>query len=112
MKKIAYVGVDYHLNVLAIASVIEGTKKVYETIRFKNKDKPMATYLKKLSETFELKLCYEASSNGYSFQRKVRPWGYHCDVIARPLFPRKVATAERMTSGTPRTLPSRTPMVC
>ena len=89
MKKIAYVGVDYHLNVLAIANVIEDTKKIYETIRFKNHDKLMAQYLKKLSEQFELKLCYEASSSGYSFQRKVRSWGYHCDVIAPALIPKK-----------------------
>lgn len=99
MKKIAYVGVDYHLDVVTIASAIEGTKKIYETIRLKNNDKLMAKYLKKISEKFELKLCYEASSSGYSFQRKVRSWGYHCDVIAPAVIPKK--PGERRKNGLP-----------
>jgi transposase len=46
-------------------------------------------YMTKLSERFEIKACYEASSNGYSFQRKMAAWGYPCDVIAPSLIPRK-----------------------
>jgi transposase len=89
MKKIAYVGVDYHLNVLAIAVMIEGHKKIYECIRLKNRDKLISKYLKKLSDQFELRLCYEASFSGYSFQRKVTSWGYQCDVIAPALIAKK-----------------------
>lgn len=89
MKKIAYIGVDYHLNVLAIAVMIENSKKIYETIRLKNHDKLISKYLKKLSEQFDLRMCYEASFSGYSFQRKVMSWGYHCDVIAPSLIPKK-----------------------
>jgi transposase len=89
MKKIAYIGVDYHLNVLAIAVMIENTKKTYETIRLKNHDNLISKYLKKLSDLFELRIYYEASFSGYSFQRKVMSWGYHCDVIAPSLIPKK-----------------------
>ena len=88
-KKIAYVGVDYHLNSLSMAVMIEGQKKVYETIRIKNEDKVAHKYMKKLSREFEIKACYEASTNGYAFQRKMKSWGYHCDVIAPSLIPRK-----------------------
>lgn len=45
--------------------------------------------MKKLSEQFDIKACYEASSSGYSFQRKMAAWGYHCDVIAPSLVPKK-----------------------
>ncbi len=31
-KKIAYVGIDYHINLLSIAVVIEGEKDLYQTI--------------------------------------------------------------------------------
>jgi len=31
MKKIAYVGIDYHINLLSIAVVIEGEKELYRT---------------------------------------------------------------------------------
>jgi transposase len=89
MKKIAYVGIDYHLNSLSVAVIIEGQKDFLETIHLKNVNKVIAKYLKRLSDQFDLRVCYEASSSGYTFQRKVTSWGYHCDVIAPSLVPKK-----------------------
>lgn len=89
MKKIAYVGIDYHKNLLAIAVIVDAQKKFYETIRIKNDDKLIVKYMKKLSKQFQIKACYEASSSGYVFQRKMTSWGFHCDVIAPSLIPRK-----------------------
>ena len=89
MKKIAYLGIDYHLNFLMVAMMIEGNKEPDEMIRLKNDDKVIRKYMSKLSEEFEIKACYEASTNGYCFQRKMASWGYHCDVIAPSLIPRK-----------------------
>ena len=40
-KKIAYVGIDYHMDLLSVAVMIEGAKKIYDTIRLANKDKVM-----------------------------------------------------------------------
>ena len=88
-KKIAYVGIDYHLNSLSIAVLIDGQKKLYDTIRLKNVDKIISKYMKKLSRDFEIRACYEASTNGYAFQRKMTNWGYPCDVIAPSLIPKK-----------------------
>jgi hypothetical protein len=68
MSKIAYVGIDYHLNSLSIAVRVEGEKTSYETVRLKNDDKMIRKYMSKLSEQFQIKACYEASTNGYSFQ--------------------------------------------
>ncbi len=70
MKKIAYVGIDYHMNVVAIAVIIEGEKDFYDTIRLKNTDKLVGQYLQKLSPHFTIKACYEASSSGYCFQKQ------------------------------------------
>ena len=67
MKKLAYVGIDYHLDFLAIAVVIEGQKKIHETVRIGNQDKVIRKYLKKLSRGFRIKACYEASCKGYAF---------------------------------------------
>ena len=89
MKKIAYVGIDYHLKTLTCAVLIEGEKELFDTIRFINTDKNIKKYMKKLSDTYEIRACYEASCNGYSFQRKMQSWGYHCDVIAPSLIPKK-----------------------
>ncbi len=89
MKKTAYVGVDYHVNTLTLAVKVEGTNDFYETIHLINEDKIIKKYLRKLSERYELRICYEACSSGYTFQRKLISWGYHCDVIAPSLVPRK-----------------------
>jgi transposase len=89
MKKIAYVGVDYHLNQISIAVMIEGQRDFHDTIRLKNEDKIIKKYMKKLSKDYEVKSCYEASSSGYVFQRKMNAWGYACDVIAPSLIPKK-----------------------
>jgi transposase len=89
MKKIAYLGIDYHLNFLMVAMMIEGNKEPDEMMRLKNDDKVIRKYMSKLSEQFEIKACYEASTNGYCFQRKMASWGHHCDVIAPSLIPRK-----------------------
>ena len=89
MKKIAFVGVDYHIGSLSIAAMTAGEKQPFEMIRLRNEDKVVRKYMSKLSEQFEIHACYEASSSGYSFQRKMNAWGYHCDVIAPSLIPRK-----------------------
>jgi hypothetical protein len=33
MKKIAYIGIDYHLNHVTLAVMIEGKRKFHDTIR-------------------------------------------------------------------------------
>jgi len=89
MKKIAYVGIDYHQNTLTIAVRIEDKKDIHETIRMRNEDKIIRKYMKKLSVKFNIKACYEASSSGYYFQRKMKSWGYDCEVIAPSSLPKK-----------------------
>lgn len=95
MKKVAYVGVDYHMNSLSIAVVIEGEKKIHQMIRLANEDKVIRKYFGKLSRDFEIRSCYEASCNGYAFQRKMKAWGYACDVIAPALIPRKAGNRRK-----------------
>ncbi len=110
MKKIAYVGIDYHMNIVAIAVIIEGEKEFYDTIRLKNSDKLIAKYMEKLSHHFTIKACYEASSSGYCFQRKMQAWGYHCDVIAPHWYRKNPVAGVRMTSAMPGNWPSIMPM--
>ncbi len=88
-KKIAYVGIDYHSETLSLAVMVDGEKDFLSSLTMKNNDKNILKYLKKLSKEYEIKACYEASCNGYSFQRKMKKWGFHCDVIAPSLIPKK-----------------------
>lgn len=95
MKKVAYVGVDYHMNSLSIAVVVEGEKRIHQMIRLANDDKVIVKYFKKLSAEFEIRACYEASCSGYAFQRKMKNWGYACEVIAPALIPRKAGNRRK-----------------
>jgi len=88
-KKIAYIGIDYHSETLSLAVKVEGSKDFFDTLTMKNNDKSILKYMKKLSKEFEIRACYEASCNGYTFQRKMENWGFHCDVIAPSLIPKK-----------------------
>ena len=89
MRRIAYVGVDYHSNTISMAVLIEGEKLFHSDIVLRNDDKMIHKHLKKLSKDYELRVCYEASCCGYVFQRKLRTWGYECEVIAPSLIPKK-----------------------
>ena len=89
MKKIAYVGIDYHVKSVSIAVIVEGEKQFCDLVRLPNMDKTISKYMKKLSNSFQIKACYEASCNGYTFQRKMSSWGYNCEVIAPSLIPKK-----------------------
>jgi len=89
MKNIAYVGIDYHLKSLTIAVMIESQNQFHDVITMSNEDKLITKYMKKLAKDFEINACYEASFSGYSFKRKMESWGYHCDVIAPSLIPKK-----------------------
>ena len=80
---------------MSLAVIIEGQKKICEMIRLKNEDKVIRKYMKKLSGDYEIKSCYEASCNGYAFQRKMREWGYHCEVIAPSLIPKKAGARRK-----------------
>jgi len=89
MKKLAYVGVDYHIKTVTIAVYLADEKQFHDTRHLTNDDKTIKKYMKKLSKLFQIKICYEASSSGYVFQRKMQALGYHCDVIAPSLVPKK-----------------------
>ena len=89
MKKLAYVGVDYHVKTITISVYLPDEQKFLETTRLNNTDKGITKHMKKLSKQFDLKICYEASGSGYVFQRKMKALGFHCDVIAPSMAPRK-----------------------
>ena len=89
MNKIAYIGIDYHLETVTIAIMIDGEKEFFDTTRMRNQDKNIKKYIKKISKDYVVQACYEASCNGYTFQRKMNNWGFHCDVIAPSLIPKK-----------------------
>jgi hypothetical protein len=47
MKRVAYVGVDYHVNPVSVAVLIEGVSDFLDCIHIRNEDKMIRKYLKK-----------------------------------------------------------------
>lgn len=89
MKKIAYVGIDYHQAFLAVVVLPEGVTFPYQKVQLDNDPKKIKKYMDKLSEQYDIKTCYEASSCGYVFHRQMQEWGYPCQVVAPSKIPTK-----------------------
>jgi transposase len=89
MKKIQYVALDVDdksFHGCIVKSDHDGE------VDFKSR--PTAGALMKVLESkkaegYEMKICYEATYLGYALQRQLTRRGYHCDVIAPSLTPRK-----------------------
>lgn len=89
MSKIAYVGIDYHQDLLAIVVLPEGSAPPVERVELANDPKKIKKYMDKLSKRYEIKSCYEASSCGYFFHRQMLSWGYSCELAAPSKIPQK-----------------------
>jgi hypothetical protein len=70
MKKVSHVGVDYHVQTITIAVYLSDEKRFLETAHLSNDDKVITKHMKKLSQQFDLRICYEASGSGYTFSEK------------------------------------------
>jgi transposase len=96
MKKLNYIGLDVHKkNIVMGESRKSGEAQI--TGEFLNTDsgiKKFLTRLNKLSEEFELKICYEAGPCGYALKRILDTKGYSCEIIAPSLIP--IATGNKI----------------
>jgi len=86
-KKIAYVGLDVHKNSITMALFIEQRKDEEFTKKLSSNLNSLFKLIKKLSEEFHLRVCYEASGCGYSIYRKLIRHGIDCIVVAPSLIP-------------------------
>lgn len=89
MKKINYIGLDVHKkNIVMGESTENGKAKI--TGEFLNTEagvKKLLNKLNKLSEEYELKICYEAGPCGFALKRIFDSKEYNCNIIAPSLIP-------------------------
>ncbi|MFH1305649.1 MAG: IS110 family transposase [Candidatus Omnitrophota bacterium] len=89
MKSVAYAGNDVHQGRVVISVYErEGREPILEKTIMTDKAK-VQKYYKKLSRTYEVKACYEASGSGYVFYRWLKEIGIECEVIAPSLIPER-----------------------
>lgn len=88
MDQNIYVGLDVHANSIT-AAVLSGNNKDAEIINLSSDLMKIRRLFRRLSEKGQVRACYEASGAGFVLQRSLTENGFHCDVIAPSLIPRK-----------------------
>jgi len=83
-----WVGLDVHQNSIT-AAILEGDAHEPEVIRMNSDLNTVRRMFRRLSERGVPRSCYEASGAGYVLQRVLDNDGFHCEVIAPSLIPRK-----------------------
>jgi transposase len=88
MSKIRFIGLDVHVDTIAIA-VAEPDGEVRSIGVIRNRPEDLRKAVHKLGPAEQLRVCYEAGPNGYAVYWQLAELGIHCDVIAPSLIPVK-----------------------
>jgi transposase len=83
-----YVGLDVHAKSIT-AAILYGDSPDAEVINLSYDLMKLRRLFRRLSEKGQVRACYEASGAGFVLQRSLTQNGFHCDVIAPSLIPRK-----------------------
>lgn len=89
MGKVNYIGLDVHKKNIVMGESREiGESSI--TGEYPNTDSGIKKFLQKLnklSEGYEIKICYEAGPCGYALKRILESKGFNCDIAAPSLIP-------------------------
>ena len=88
MNQCIYVGLDVHLNSIT-AAVLDGDVKAPQVIKLSGDLMQTRRLFRRLAKKGPVRACYEASGAGFVLQRVLTKDGFHCEVIAPSLIPRK-----------------------
>ena len=85
-----YVGLDVHKSTIAVAIAVAGRRSPVSWGIIENTPESLRRMMKKVCKDGEaVAFCYEAGPCGYEVYRQMVSLGYHCDVVAPSLIPRK-----------------------
>ena len=88
MSKYIWVGLDVHLDSIT-AAILDGNAQEPEVVTLSGDLMKVRRLFRRLSRKGPVRACYEASGSGYVLQRVLSRDGFHCEVIAPSLIPRK-----------------------
>lgn len=83
-----WVGLDVHQSSVT-AAVLHGNSEKVQVIRLPGEVIAVRKLMRRLSKEGAPRSCYEASGAGYVLKRMLDRDGFHCEVIAPSLIPRK-----------------------
>ena len=82
MKRVAYVGLDAHQESITVAVLPRDAEQFAFEARIENRYAAVLKLMRRLSEEYELRCCYEASGGGYVLHRWLRKMEIACAVVA------------------------------
>jgi len=88
MNQCIYVGLDVHLHSIT-AAILDGEGQDPQVITLSGDLMQTRRLFRRLAKKGPVRSCYEASGAGFVLQRVLSRDGFHCDVIAPSLIPRK-----------------------
>ena len=89
MNQEIVVGLDVHAESIT-AVILKGDSQDAEVITLSADLMKVRRLFRRLAATARVRACYEASGAGFVLQRVLTDDGFHCDVIAPSLIPRKL----------------------
>jgi transposase len=88
MSEYIHVGLDVHQNSITAAILYSGSDQA-EIVRLSGDLMKTRRLFRRLARKGPVRSCYEASGAGFVLHRVLKDDGFHCDVIAPSLIPKK-----------------------
>lgn len=88
MSQYIWVGLDVHLDSIT-AAILDGDVQAPEVVTLSGDLMQTRRLFRRLARKGPVRACYEASGAGFVLQRVLTRDGFHCEVIAPSLIPRK-----------------------
>jgi len=88
MNKYTWIGLDVHKESIT-AAILEGDSQAPDVVKTSGDLTKVRRLFRRLSKKGPIRACYEASGAGFVLHRALTRDGYHCEVIAPSLIPRK-----------------------
>lgn len=88
MNQYTWVGLDVHADSIT-AAILEGERENVQILKLSGDLMKVRRLFRRLSKKGPVRSCYEASGAGFVLHRVLADDGFHCDVIAPSLIPRK-----------------------
>ena len=88
MNQYIWIGLDVHVESIT-AAILEGDRSDAEVVKLSGDLMKVRRLFRRLSKKGAIRACYEASGAGFVLHRVLTRDGFHCQVIAPSLIPRK-----------------------
>lgn len=88
MNQYTWVGLDVHADSIT-AAIFEGDREHAQILKLSGDLMKVRRLFRRLAKKAPVKACYEASGAGFVLHRVLADDGFHCEVVAPSLIPRK-----------------------